>query len=522
MHYKTRQYQIDCADAWYKSLKDPLCKPVVAVPTAAGKTVILGIFLNQYLNDHPDDRIVVLSHTQEIVEQDYNSLRVFFPEMEISIYSAGLGEKELGQITVAGIQSAINNVNLFKWTNLFIVDEVHAVNHAAVGSYRKLLDAAHGRVAGMSATIFRSGHGYIYEGKGTLFNHLAYDLTSVRNFNNLVEDGYLCELISVAPDTQLDSSDIKKSGGDYNVKHLAAAHDQESITKAAIQDLKKYGKNYRKWLVFAIDIDHADHICKFLNTAGIPSRVLHSRMLAGREDVLDTFQNGRTQAIVSVGMITTGFDAPCVDLIALLRPTMSAVLHVQMVGRGMRVFPGKGHCLVLDFAGNTERLGPINNVTIPKRKGKGKGEAPTKTCPMCKTITFARAKLCKVCGHEFVFETKLTLGSSKNNIFKKDRMTGKPPKWMDVNGTSYQIHKKMGKPDSVKVSYRCGISTVVEWLFPEHPGFPGRKSRHVLSRRGYTGKMNAINVVGSNRDITAPRQILVDFSGKYAQITNTR
>ena len=521
MKFEARPYQEEAVDAWWADIQNPQNNPVIAIPTGAGKSVIMGMFIKRYLDTFPDNTVLVLSHTQSILEQDHEALQEFFPKEHIGIYSAGLGLKEVEQITVGGIQSVAKAVDKFKWFNLILVDEVHSVNHKATGTYRKLLDTSLATKVGMSATVFRSGHGYIYKGKGTLFNKLSYDLTSAGKFNRLVKDGYLCKLISVAPDTQLDSSHVKKSGGDYNIKGLSKAHDKASITKAAVKEAIKYGKNYNKWLVFAIDIEHADHICRELNLSGVKSRVLHSRMSSDRESVINSFKNGDVQALVSVGMITTGFDSPHINLILMLRPTMSAVLHVQMVGRGLRTFPGKKHCLVLDFAGNTSRLGPINNVIVPKEAGSdGKGEAPTKTCPRCNTITFAMAKYCDSCGHTFVFESKLTVHSSLNPIVDETGMNSHT-KWLNVKSVSYTLHQKAGAPDSVLVTYMCGVSRVQEWWCLNHTGYAGRKAMHMVLYRGYKGLINTHSVLANKSTLRVPTRILVDFEPKYPVILNS-
>jgi len=524
MKFEFRQYQKDVAEAWYADIKAGNCSPIIAVPTGAGKSIILGLVLKMYLTDFPSNKITVLTHTARIVKQDVATLKEFFPNKTIGIYSAGLNKKEIEQITVGSIQSVNNAKEAFRWTNLFIVDEVHSVNHRRSGNYRKLFEECRGVVAGMSATIFRTGHGYIYKGKGSFFDKLSYDLTSVKEFNKLVTAGYLTTLISVAPKTQLNSSKVKKSAGDYNIKDLAKAHDRETVTKSAISDALYYGKNYKKWLGFAIDIEHAEHISAELNKQGIKSTVLHSRITANRDKVIEEFLESDTRALVSVGMVTTGFDAPFIDLILLLRPTASAVLHVQMVGRGLRVFPGKKHCLILDYAGNTARLGPINNVIIPKSKEAGnKGKAPTKACPKCSTITYTVAKECASCGHEFVFEVKIDEQASTAPILE-----GKyaPPetkeKWLNVTAVKYSIHKKVGAPDSILVIYFCGLTRIKEWWCLDHSGYAGRKAKHQVLYRGYKGNPSTYKVFQNKDTLRKPKRIYVDLAPRYPVILNTQ
>lgn len=522
MRFEPRQYQSDCIEAWYKDILRPGCNPLVAAPTGSGKSVILGGLIEKYIQDHPHDRVLVLSHTEEIVEQDTDALKEFFPNKPIGVYHAGLGSKEIEQITVAGIQSAYRSPEKFIWTNLVIVDEAHAVNHKKAGMYRKLFKDMHATIAGMSATIFRSGHGYIHQGKTALFNQLSYDLTSLDNFNMLVEQGYLCNLVSVETLIQLDSKDVKKTAGEYNLKELAAKHDQEEITRAAVLEALHYGAKYQKWLVFAIDIEHCEHIAAELNAEGISARVLHSRMDADRKATIADFKAGKFRALVSVGMVTTGFDVQDIDLILMLRPTMSAVLHVQMIGRGLRIHPNKNHCLILDYAGNTARLGPVNNVTIPKAKGKGgPGVAPTKTCPECRTIMAASARHCTSCGHEFVFETKLEASASTAAVIERGLPENRI-KWLKVDKVSYAIHEKHGAPDSLLVKYVCGLQVIKEWVCVQHGGYAGYKAKHWLDFRNYKGPLYTQEVYKNSSKLQQPTYIQVDMAPKYPSILNSR
>ena len=520
MEFEERQYQTDTVDAWWQDVESSAdVHPIVSVPTGGGKTVIMAKLIERYLEKYPDNKIVILSHTQEILRQDYDALIQVLPYHDIGIMSAGLGHYELRQITIAGIQTAYNRIDQFKWTNLFIVDECHTVNHKANGMYRKLFDEVPGTIAGMSATVFRSGHGYIHHGGG-VFNRLSHDLTSVDNFNKLVNDGYLTKLTSVSPEMEMDVENLKQTAGDYQIKHMGERFDRHAITNKAVTELVKYGQhNYKKWLVFAIDIDHCDNICKELINQGIDARVLHSKMEFDRDKTIDRFKTGDTRALVSVGMVTTGFDAPNIDLIALLRPTKSALLHVQMVGRGLRVAPGKSHCLVLDFAGNTERLGPINDVRIPKKTKKGNKllRPIMKRCPACRSLHPPAVRICDICGHEFHFEVNINVRASTTAIVKGPV----EKKWLNVTHVQYTLHKKFGKPDSMLVVYHCGLTKVKEWVCLEHGGFAGRKAHHWAGRRGYDGALNTHSLVENCSTLKKPKQILVEFIGKYPKMTNS-
>lgn len=519
--FEDRQYQIDCVEAWYRALIAE-CFPLVAVPTGAGKTIILCRLIQKWIDAHPDSNILVLSHTKEIVQQDYEALSVYFPRFGLGIYSAGIGEKQVRKITVGGIQSVYKHPELFSKVDLVIIDEVHSVNHKNSGMYRTLLGQLNAKLGGMSATIYRTGHGYIHQGADRLFDTVAYDLTSLVNFNKLVRDGYLTKLLSKAPECELDSTGVKKTGGDYNIKALADKHDRSEITNAAISEVIATAGDYKKWLVFAIDIAHCEHIWAELVKQGINAQFLHSQMDHDRDRTLDRFKYGSTRALVSVGMVTTGFDAPNVDLIVLLRPTLSPVLHVQMIGRGLRIAPGKDHCLVLDFAGNTDKLGPINNPIVKGKQqsdsGAAKGEPPTKKCPECRCINFAIARYCEMCGFEFTYKTKLKPKAIETPVVQGDDAN----RWLPVDDVMYNIHNKIGKPPSLKVSYICGKQVFNEWVCFNHNGYAREKAVRWAERRlRHELQLTTENVYRHSNHLEKPKFLKVK-RGKYVTITNTR
>ena len=168
---------------------------------------------------------------------------------------------------------------------------------------------------------------------------------------------------------------------------------------AAVREIVQYGRDRRSWLVFCAGVDHAYHVRDALREHGIAVETVTGKTNdLERDYILGEFKDGRLRAVTNCDILTTGFNHPGVDLIAYLRPTQSTGLYVQMAGRGMRNAPGKSNCLVLDFAGNIKRHGPIDRVNPYDPSRNGKGEAPVKTCPQCRSITFAGLRLCPAGG----------------------------------------------------------------------------------------------------------------------------
>ena len=370
------------------------------------------------------------------------------------------------------------------------------------------------RYFGLTATPFRLGQGLIYGEKNSIFTDMIVDYTTRHKFVELIKDGYLCKLTSKATETEMDTTGIRTVGGDFDNKELSQKLDVKSITKKAVAEVIRKGHDRKKWLLFAIDIEHAEHIAEELADNGIPTMVVHSKMEFDRTTVLNHYKRGTFKAVVNVNVLTTGFDDPEIDLIALLRPTRSPVIHVQTIGRGLRIAEGKADCLVLDFAGNTARLGPINDITI-KKKGKGRegGDPITKTCPSCYEIVAPAVRECPECGHKFEFKTALQATAGERDV-----ITTKEPAWHNVTDVTYSIHRKVGSPNMVCVTYQCGLRAFKEYVCVEHKGYAGHRAKHWLTFRGMEDIQDSGWVVDNSHMLTKPNRIRVDTSGRYAHI----
>lgn len=230
-------------------------------------------------------------------------------------------------------------------------------------------------------------------------------------------------------------------------------------------------------------------------------------------------KRGEIRALASMGVLTTGFNAPGVDLIALLRPTQSAGLYVQMVGRGTRLAPGKENCLVLDFAGNVRRHGPIDLVR-PKRPGDGGGgEAPTKVCPECDSIIALSATECPDCGYVFpAREVKIAATAATLPVLSPKQQ------WLPVTGVSYSRHDKAGGRPSLKVTYSSGLATYSEWVCLEHQGYARQKAAEWWRKRapGSPVPLSVAEALAQASRLARPSDISVRPSGRYLEISGYR
>ena len=512
MKYKLRHYQAEAAKAAIKFIKAKKGNPLIALPTGSGKSLVLAEIVRHIVEEW-DGKVLVLSHVKEILEQNHKHI-VDYTGFDVALNSSMLGRREFGDITVAGIQSVYRQADRLKNVNVVIIDEAHLVSMVETTMYQKLLLELDVVCVGLTATPFRLGDGYIY-GPEKLFTKLVSDWCTAKRFVQLIDEGFLCKLTTKRTELEMDTSDIKLLGGDFNEKQLSTKFDRDSITNEAIKEIIAAGKTRNKWLIFAIDITHAEHIAEVLIRNGIKTAPVHSKMHESgfdRDKSIEGFKDDKYQCVVNVNILTTGFDHPGVDLIALLRPTQSPVLHVQTLGRGSRIQDGKNDCLVLDFAGNTERLGPVNNVLV-KIKGKGLegGDPITKTCPGCQSIIPPAVKFCPDCNHEFVFEHHLSFNAAESVVIENPGGD-----WVSVFNVEYSLHERFGAPTSVRVDYQISAKQKVsEWVCVEHKNFAKHKADHWVAFRGGDKCNTAAELLAIAPKLDQPIKILAEKKGKH-------
>ena len=487
--------------------------PVIGLPTGSGKSIVLCGLAERIIDIDHNANVLVLSHVKEILEQNHSAIERYFYGMETGLYSAGLESKTIKKITVASIQTAQNCPEKFSHFTHIIIDEAHRVGFDKQSGYRKLADKIDAQCIGLTATPFRMKGGYIYEGKDALFDCISIDLTTGERFARLIEEGYLSEIYSKKTVLTLSDRGIKTIGGEFNPKDLSKKFDRDNITEAAILETIHFGKNYHHWLCFAIDIKHAENISETFNRHGIKAIAVHSKM-DGRDKAIEDFKNGKYRVLVNVDILTTGFDFPAIDMIIMLRHTKSPIIHVQTTGRGLRPLYAtdieydlneqtgrieaiensqKTHCLVLDFAGNTKRLGPINSVKVKKAGDRTRvGEMMTKDCPECQIENHLSAKVCCNCGHEFESKEKIQQTASEAELVKKKKDKKEKENlygWAKVKKVEYRAYQKNGKNMALIVDYHCGLTKHSEYVFIEGRGFGKHKANNWIKFPGIvTGK----------------------------------
>lgn len=527
MKIELRDYQQAAVDSLWGYFSQSKGNPVEALPTGTGKSIIIAEFTRQAMMAYPRTRIIALTHVKELIEQNLSTLLKIWPQAPAGVYSAGIGRKEKAPITFAGIQSIHKKAKMFGHVDLVIVDECHLVNNRSNSMYRSFLAELREinpalKIIGFSATPYRLGQGMLTDADNGMFTDVAFDLTGRQAFKWLIEQGWLAPLIPKRTATELDVSGVKMSGGEFVQSQLQLQVDQDAVTIAALEETVHLAADRQHWLVFATGIEHAEHIAGYLEDRyHIPASVVHSKLSKEERDQrIAAFKKGELRALVNNNILTTGFDFPNIDCIVMLRPTASPGLWVQMLGRGTRPAPGKKDCLVLDFAGNTARLGPINDPVLPRKKGKGpKGVAPVRLCEQCGCYSHASCRFCEnpECGAEFPKNVKISSVASMKELIAglTTQITT-----LDVDRVVYRVHKKPGKPDSMRVDYYCGLRTLTEYICLDHGGYAERVAKQWWELRCPYGIPPSVHEgMQVISELRVPKRIHVLEKTKWPEIT---
>jgi len=483
-----RPYQVEAVQAVYDHLRTREDNPVVVIPTGGGKTPVMATICRDAISRW-DGRVLVVAHVKELLEQTAGTLSRMAPDLDVGVYSAGLKRRDTEHsVIVAGIQSVYRRAEELDAFDLVLVDEAHLIPPEGDGMYRQFLADArlinpHVRTIGLTATPFRMTSGSICAPENFL-NAICYEI----GVKELIVQGYLCPLRSKAGTAKADTSELHIRGGEFIANEVEALMDDGDLVRRACAELVEQAAGRHSVLVFASGIEHGLHIQRVLED-GHGERcgfVCADTPTTRRDELIDEFRSGDLKFLCNVNVLTTGFNAPNVDCIALLRPTMSPGLYYQMVGRGFRKDATKEDCLVLDFGGNVLRHGPVDQVRPRDTLGRGQGQAPAKECPECHTIVAAGYGRCPDCGYEFPERQR---SSHDAEATTAGILSGEATETeYSVLEVSYSVHTKRDAPEdaprSVRVEYQIGLNGwQSEWICFEHDGYARMKAEQWWRRR---------------------------------------
>ncbi len=358
--FTLRPYQQEAVDktlAHFRKTGDPA---VIVLPTGAGKSLVIAELARLARR-----KILVLAHVKELVEQNHEKYSSF--GLTAGIYSAGLGLKQTEhQVTFASVQSIARNLDqLNSPYSLLVIDECHRLSDDEESQYAKTIQRLKQlnpqlKVLGLTATPYRMGVGWIYQFhyRGMVrsetikpFSDCIYELP----LRYMISQGYLTppKLIDATIEQYDFSALTVNSNGTYAEKELNQLLTKHTrVTRSIVLQIIEMSEQRQGVMIFAATVKHAEEIFSYLPTG-------QSALITGdtegplRDQTIQDFKQKRIKFLVNVSVLTTGFDAPHVDFIAILRPTQSLSLYQQIIGRGLRLSPNKQDCLVIDYTGNS-------------------------------------------------------------------------------------------------------------------------------------------------------------------------
>ena len=347
------------------------------------------------------------------------------------------------------------------------------------GMYRQFLADArvvnpHIRVIGLTATPYRLKGGLICKPDHFL-NHVCYEI----GVKELILQGYLCPLKSKAGKSKANLSGLHIRAGEFIASEVEKAMDNHSLVQSACEEIVELTGDRNSVLIFASGVSHGRHIAKAVSRFSGQECGFVCGETPGleRESLLQRFKAGELKYLANVNVLTTGFDAPIIDCVVMLRPTNSPGLYYQMVGRGFRLHSEKIDCLVLDYGGNIVRHGPVDDLKI-KEPGQSGGEAPAKECPECQALMHAAYSTCPECGYEFPPPEREKHDAKASGAGILSGQTTDTE--YDIEDVAYYVHVKRGAshdhPKTMRVDYQIGWNEwKAEWVCPEHTGYAREK-----------------------------------------------
>ncbi len=370
----------------FKKSRDPA---VIVLPTGAGKSLVIA-----ELARVAKGRVLILAHVKELVEQNYQK---YIQLGHIAgIFSAGLERKDISEKIIFGsIQSIARAEDTFFHNfSLLIIDECHRVNSDSEDNtqYMSVIEKMKNYnsaicILGLTATPYRLGFGWIYEYhqskkiKATdqlrFFKKCLFELS----LKYMIENNYLTRPVQIdSPVACYDFSSLRINGTSYILNHIEELlKNQKRITPVIIENIVQISETRNAVMIFTSTVDHAKEILNLL-PKNISEIVTGATPLKERDQIIEKFKNKNVKFLVNVSVLTTGFDAPHVDVIAILRPTESVSLYQQIVGRGLRLAPNKIDCLILDYTGQSYN---IYQPEIEDHKPDSKSQIVDIICPKC-------------------------------------------------------------------------------------------------------------------------------------------
>ena len=446
--------------------------PVLSLPTGSGKALVAAA-IARTLVDAGAARIVITVPSRELAEQNEDALHAFFDADEVGVVCASLGRRETGRRIIVGTPQSLVAGRFHP--DCVIVDEAHQMPLHRGSWFARLFDRlpkdrATPRI-GLSGTTFRTADGAIFGSKSSWFDVEAYAISVAE----LISQGFLAPIHYVSPAHRMTTRGVTRgANGDYNATELVEINLDK--VEPQVDLIMREMVTRKRGIIFAINVNHALAYRDALRAVGEdPALIIGAMRADDRRCEVAAFKSGAKRIAITVAAGLTGLDVPHLDLIASCRPTMSAIVHSQSLGRGTRPAPGKTECLNLDFAGNVRSFGPIHDPHFDKSGQPLGGVAPYRPCRVCGVYAHFSEITCDECGAllapgKAVTAADLEFGTIQWTIETRalgalvaDRGTRQLP----VEAIAVHAYRKRSDPTSVSlmVSFALGEDAIVRrWV----------------------------------------------------------
>lgn len=343
-----RDYQRECLTAIFERYQAGIRRQLTCLPTGSGKTVIFAEFPRYF---RMKNQMLVLAHRQELLDQACDKIRRANPALRVEVEQAGRSADPDCHVVVASVPTLgrrgskrLRRLDADRFF-LIVVDEAH---HATAETYKRVLEyfgvfAPDTRklLVGFTATPKR--------GDGIGLDAVFQEIVFSRSLREMIQAGYLSPVAGYRVETEIDLSRVKTHMGDFVASHLSLAVNVVERNNLIVNIFRSHLEG-RKTLCFCVDVAHAHSLADAFNREGIRAAAVSGDMdRSERAAVLEDFSAGRVQVLANCMVLTEGYDEPAVEGIILARPTRSALLYTQMIGRGMRLNPGKKNVTIIDI-----------------------------------------------------------------------------------------------------------------------------------------------------------------------------
>ncbi len=361
MNIALRDYQIECLQDILNESKAGVCRQLISLPTGSGKTVIMSALAKEL-----NKKTLVIAHREELIIQAVEKFKLVWPEASIGVCMTDMNEIE-SQVVVGSVQSCSRPKRLKRLHEqgfeMLMIDEAH---HAPSESYQSIIGSlgftgdTSKLLIGVTATPLRADK----QGLGNTFEKITFS----RSTGTMIKAGYLAPVIGRKILTNLSLNRLTTRNGDFATEELSRAVNTKGRNEFVVSKYKEYAGD-RKGIAFCANVQHCKNLAEAFRTYGIESEAVYGDMANDeRRRILNGLKQGKFQVVTSCGILTEGFDEPSIACIAMARPTKSKGLYIQCVGRGLRLYPGKTNCLVLDFTdihNNIDNIASLST-TIPE------------------------------------------------------------------------------------------------------------------------------------------------------------